>query len=85
MAIDLREYERLRKNAEEMQRLADQKAGALEQIKTTLLKDYNCKSFKDAEAFYNKLVTQEKELSAMYDKMVAKLKKDYPALFEEKD
>ena len=68
MTIDLDQYHRLKKKADQARADADRAEGALEQLMKKLQDDFNCDSIIDAEELLTQFKNEEKHAEESYEK-----------------
>jgi hypothetical protein len=77
MPIDLIEYNRLKRRAEELRSQADKAQGGLEQHMRKLKTEFNCDSVEQAEKILEELKSEQNELETSYTKALAEFKKKW--------
>lgn len=81
--IDMDEYFKLKKKADQKRKESDQAQGALAQLNQQLKEEFKVDGIEGANKLVSKLEKEEKKLAQQYDAEVGKLKTEYPDVFKE--
>lgn len=79
MAVDLREYTRLKESAERAQQAADRAAGVLAHLQQELLETHGCRNPAEAENKIKKLKQRRERLQQEFEVAVEAFREEYEA------
>lgn len=82
MPIDLKQYERLRRKADDLKREVDKAEGALEQLIGRLESEFDCKTLAQAQKMLKKLSADEAKASKKYESDLAEFEEEWGKVLE---
>lgn len=82
MSIDLEQFNKIKKHAEDRRREVNQAEGAMTQLLADLKDKFGCENIRDAEEKLAELERQEKEAAAVYEKELAAYKEKWGDLLK---
>lgn len=83
MTISVDEFTALKKKQDTMQREIDRGQAALSLLMERLSKEFDCSSTEEADYLISELEKEEKVLKDQCDAQLARLREDFPDMFEE--
>ncbi len=83
MSIDLKQYEKLRRKADDLKREVDKAEGALEQLMGGLDNEFGCKTLSQAQKMLKKLSSDEAKASEKYESDLAEFEKEWGEVLKE--
>lgn len=75
--MDLKTYQKVKENVEELQRRHDRAEGALQQLSQRLKTEFDCDTIEEAEAKLNRLEFEAKEASDELDRAFESFKQEW--------
>lgn len=82
MAIDLAEYERLKKKASEVKTEIDRAEGRLQTLMSSLQEEFGCSTIEAAEEKLEELKEQQKKAETSYNNSLERFKQKYGDLLK---
>ena len=76
------EYERMKRQLDDLSRQRDKAAGALEQLKSQLAEEFGCKTTKEGKLLAKQLLDEKVALQETIDKLQAGFQTKYGHLLE---
>lgn len=75
--MDVREYERIKKRVDELERESAKAVGARDQLLEQLKEEFGCKSLKDAKSLAVKMRKELDEAEQVYENELARFKEKW--------
>ncbi len=85
MTIDVAEYQKLKAKVDRTRADADKAAGALDQMKVELKKEFDCDSLEDAVELLKKLELKEKAIVKEYEEELVDFESRWAEYLKDKD